>query len=274
VASSTGNNGKPMRAGIIGVGHLAGALVEGLCASPALCDSLRLSPRSLERARALASRFDEVSVAADNQEVLDAADVVMVAVLPGQAEAVLAPLAFRENHVVVSLVATLPLARIAPLVAPATTLQRAVPLTTVARRHGPLAVWPDLAGTRRMWSTLGERVACASEHELETLWSVTALVSPFYTLLDAVHGWCLRNEAGADNAARYVPALFEALARQTREPRAVTDFAALSAAAQTRGGLNEQAVAIVRARGADAALVEALDVIRRRLAAAAAGPDS
>ena len=111
-------------------------------------------------------------------------------------------------------------------------------------------------------------MACASEEELETLWSVTALVSPFYALLDAVHGWCLANEAGPGNAGRYVPALFEALARQTRDPEPLTDFAALAVAAQTRGGLNEQAAAIVRERGVHAALVEALALIRERLARA------
>ena len=102
-----------MRAGIIGVGHLAGALTEGLCAPVGVFDSIRLSPRSRDRARALAARFEEVSVAADNQEVLDAADVVMVAVLPGQAEQALRGLRFREDHVVVSLMATVPMARVA-----------------------------------------------------------------------------------------------------------------------------------------------------------------
>ena len=66
--------------GIIGVGKLAGFLVEGLrrggCDAPIL-----LSPRNTQRAAELASRFD-CQVMGDNQNVVDGVPLVIVAVPP------------------------------------------------------------------------------------------------------------------------------------------------------------------------------------------------
>ena len=61
------------RVGIIGVGHLAGYLVEGLRRASQDIE-ITLSPRNAERAASLAARFG-AAVATDNQPV---ADTVMV----------------------------------------------------------------------------------------------------------------------------------------------------------------------------------------------------
>lgn len=73
-------------------------------------------------------------MAADNQQVVDDSDVVVVCLLPNHAAEVLAGLQFRANHAVVSAIAGFPVARLAGLVAPATDIARSIP-AAAARRY-------------------------------------------------------------------------------------------------------------------------------------------
>ena len=91
----------PPRYGVLGVGALASAIVTGLCDGVADPPVIVLSPRNAEAAAGLAARFDSVSVAADNQAVLDAAELVFVA-LRRVARRRHAELIGRPEHVVVS----------------------------------------------------------------------------------------------------------------------------------------------------------------------------
>ena len=78
-----------MTLGFIGVGHIAGAVITGLCTSPGWSEPILLSPRSTSMAAALAARFPLVSVAADNQAVIDGCGRLVLAVRPQVAATVL-----------------------------------------------------------------------------------------------------------------------------------------------------------------------------------------
>src|SRR6266702_532682 len=80
---------------------------------------ITVSPRNAQVAAGLASRFANVQVAPTNQAVLDACDVVVLAVRPQVASDVLSVLRFRADHHVVSVIATLPLEYIRSVTAPA-----------------------------------------------------------------------------------------------------------------------------------------------------------
>ena len=121
-----------------------------------------LSPRNAERAQALAERHATVTVAADNQAVIDAADVVVLAVRP-QDRAVLGELRFNQRPVV-SLLAGVTHAELAPLVAPAREIRRAIPLPDVARRTGVTPIQPDdSAAPPLRRALLGERAHALGE---------------------------------------------------------------------------------------------------------------
>src|SRR5262245_44259803 len=106
-----------MRYGFIGAGELTAAIVEGLSVDDP--PEIFLSPRGRDIGRALAARFPNVRVCASNQDVLENAPVVVLAVRPPQAEAVLAELSFQPSHVLVSALAGVRLARLRAWVAPA-----------------------------------------------------------------------------------------------------------------------------------------------------------
>ena len=67
-----------MRIGFLGTGAITEAVVTGLATAPEPPDIV-VSPRTIARSRALAQCFGNVAVAADNQAVLDRADIVVLA---------------------------------------------------------------------------------------------------------------------------------------------------------------------------------------------------
>ena len=102
--------------GFIGTGSLASFFVEGLARAGA-GEVIMVSPRNAEKAESLRQRFG-VTIAA-NQHIADTCDLVVVSVLPRQAEAVLRPLRFRSGQTVLSVMSDIRLARVRELVSPA-----------------------------------------------------------------------------------------------------------------------------------------------------------
>ena len=111
-ASAAASPPAGVRYGFVGVGTMSTAIVRGICTQDAPpCRGVVLSPRGAENAAALLAEFPAlVSVAADNQAVVDQADVVFIGVLPKDAEGVCRALEFAPRHTVVSLVSTTPMA--------------------------------------------------------------------------------------------------------------------------------------------------------------------
>ena len=135
--------------GIIGVGHLAGYLVEGLRrASPDI--EIVLSPRNANRSAHLAAHFG-ARVAADNQAVVDAVDLILLTTRRDDALAAVEGIAFQPGQTLVSTVANLPLASLEPAVAPATVI-RAMPISCAALNQSPTLLWPDNARARALFA--------------------------------------------------------------------------------------------------------------------------
>ena len=103
MAASVGSALVPESVGVVGVGTISSAAVRGLSRPSQDMDApeIMLSPRNAAKAKALADEFEYVSIAPNNQAVVDACDCVLLAVLPGQAQNVCEPLTFREGQLVI-----------------------------------------------------------------------------------------------------------------------------------------------------------------------------
>lgn len=258
-----------MTLGFVGTGTIVAAIVEGLCLTPD-AGPILVSPRNADIAADLAARFLNVRIAESNQAVLDGSDMVMLAVRPQIADAVLRELRFRPGHKVVSLIATVSLDYLRGAVAPATDVIRAVPLPAVARRQGPTAVYPPDPAIIALFDTLGTAVALDNESEFDAFSTTTAVMASYFAFAGTVTSWMERNGIAAGTARAFVGQMLAGLSgASTAHPD--RSFAALADEHQTRGGLNEQ---IYRAISQDGTLVDldrALDGVLDRVRAAHAG---
>src|ERR1700761_8385787 len=93
-----------MKLGFIGIGKIASAIVEGLCTSGVADLQIFLSPRNEKLSSLLDSKYPSVRRLANNQEVLDQSDVVVIALRPAVSVEVLRGLSFSSHHTVVSLI--------------------------------------------------------------------------------------------------------------------------------------------------------------------------
>jgi pyrroline-5-carboxylate reductase len=252
-----------MTIGFVGTGHITKAVVEGLCDESGAPEPILLSPRNPKVAADLANRFDGVSVAADNQAVLDGAETVVLAVRPQVAPEILSALEFRADHLIVSLIALRPEAELAPLITPATRVSRAVPLPSAARRLGPVVYYPHDEKVEALLARFGTPIAAGSESAFHRMWTLTSLVAPYYGLMAEMMAWVEEGGVAPDTARSYLDAMFHTLAVMARDGEA--SYSDLAASAQTKGGINEQVMAVLSQRAAYAPWREGVDAVFRRM---------
>lgn len=257
----------PRTIGVVGVGTISSATVKGLFA--AFPDeggpTFVLSPRNDAKARALveACGAGRASIAPDNQAVVDGAECVILAVLPGQAEGVLRELKFRGDQLVVSLMAGVPLARIRDLTGCARACV-AMPLPPVATRNGCTIVVPDdEPSALALFRAVGKAVPVPDEAQFKRLQAMTCLMGDLYERQRTAQTWLTKNGVGADAAAAFVGGIFRTITTDSAD--AAPETLAHLVAEQTPGGMNEMVIAEQRADGSYESLQHSLNSIYSRL---------
>jgi pyrroline-5-carboxylate reductase len=254
-----------MTLGFIGVGTITAAIVEGLQSTPAR-GAIVLSPRNAEVAASLAAQFADVRVAPTNQAVLDASDLVVMAVLPQIAHEVLSELRFRSDHRVVSLIPAVTLDYLRAMTAPASAVTRAVPLPSAALRQSPTAMYPLDASVKALFDELGAVIELDREEEFEAFTTATAVMSSYFGFAGTVAGWMRHQGVPEAKAHAYVNQMLQGLsAAAAASPQ--SSFRELIEEHQTQGGLNEQVFQSITAAGVFTDIERALDGVLARLVA-------
>jgi len=258
-----------MRLGFIGTGQITTAIVTGLCTceNGGNQNNIWVSPRNTEKSAALANAYDTVQVGKDNQEVVDNGDMVFLAVLPQHKEKILTPLHFRADQLIVHIMAATHLEEIKPFVSPATQIVRAVPLPCAAIHAGPVALYPAEGEASRtvstLFSRLGSVIPLADESQLDTLAVITALMAPYYAMVETITAWAQAQGIARKDAAAYTASMFEALSKIVQSADD-GDAARLAKECMTPGGLNELAMQVMDAKGGFAHVQAALDAVKNR----------
>lgn len=234
--------------GFIGTGTITTAMVTGLCAADASCGEIWVSPRNEHKAAQLAARFVAVRIGRTNQDVLEHADTVVLAVRPQVAAEVLGALEFQPRHRLVSVIATLSGESIRSLVGPTPSITLAAPLPTVALRVGPTAIYPPDAATAALFARISVPVQVKHATEYAALFACTGLMAGYFELLNTCAQFLERHGVDSSQARDYVGALYHALGTAARS-HADRSFETLAAEHMTRGGLNEQCRAELIASG-------------------------
>ncbi|WP_377287896.1 pyrroline-5-carboxylate reductase [Rhizobium sp. SG2393] len=250
--------------GFIGTGAITDAMVRGLMADPPAAARILVSPRNAETAARLAADFAAVEIAPDNQAIVDAADMVVLAIRPQVAADVVRGLRFRPGQSVVSLVAAVDRETVQSWIGTPVRLTQAIPLPFVARRSGATAIFPPDDQAAQLFAAIGTPVECTTRDEYQLLAAASALMATYFGIMDETVRW-LGAKGLPDAAARtYVSTLFSDLSVSARETD-MPSFAELSRDYATKGGLNEQAHADFRRHGGAAALTAALDRVLARI---------
>jgi pyrroline-5-carboxylate reductase len=247
--------------GILGVGHFAQYLVEGLRRGGDESPRIVLSPRREGVARALAARYPRVEVAADNQAVVDAADVVLLAVRAKDSVPVVNALKWRKGQRLVSMVAGTTIAALAAA-SPATII-RGMASAAIARHESTIVIYPDDPRARALLEPLGPVLVMPDEATL----AAASVMYGYYAMLFAVMAegerW-VRDHGATQAAARTIVgwAFRGAGNMLLADPsRALPEIVASLA---TPGGITEKGLESLEAEGALAAWGRALDAALRR----------
>lgn len=205
-------------------------------------------------------------MASSNQEVVDDCETVVVAVRPQITESVLSELRFRPDHIVISLVSGFSVRRLCGLVAPATSVTRAVPLPSAAKRRSPTAIYPRHRETVELFALLGAAFAVDTESEFDALCTATATMATYFAFADGAASWLTRHGIPQAKARDYIARLFAGLAETAME-EPERSFQSLAADHATRGGTNEQVLTHLTADGVFEKFSEGLDGVMRRVTA-------
>ncbi|WP_396333907.1 NAD(P)-binding domain-containing protein [Burkholderia anthina] len=186
-----------MKLGVLGVGDLTEKMIRGLYRSGSGIDVL-LAPRNRERAEALASEFG-CSLLASNQEVVDAADVVLIGVRPGQLEDLARQVILKRGQDLVSVVAGVPVSELRRLF-DAANYSRAMLSAASEINQSTVAVYPCDSAASRLFGVLGNVVQLDTEEHFELATVGACMNGWFYFLFHELERWFMKKGLTANQA--------------------------------------------------------------------------
>lgn len=250
--------------GFIGTGTITAAIVRGLKSSELKDWPVVLSPRNPQVAAELAGALQGLKIAASNQDVVDHADIIFLAIRPQDAEAVIRPLRFRPEQRIISLVAALGIDTIRNWTG-VSQVTRAIPLTFVEEGKGVTPMMPPDEMTARIFRATGGCIEVSDLDAFDGYAAASALMGTYFGFIEKAQEWLVANGLKAEEAELYLRNLFGSLGDVLREkPLSLSE---LRAAHSTRGGLNELAFDRFTESGGGKALEGGLAAVLARLQA-------
>lgn len=247
--------------GIVGVGHIAGYLVEGLMRGTDP-PTIVLSPRGREQSARLGGRF-ALAVAADNREVVERSNLVILATRPKQAIEAATGLPWSEKHVLISVAAGISLAALRRVAAPATCM-RAMPISCAAIGESPTPIFPDVPSARALFARVGTVHAMPDEAAFDAASVLGASYGWVHALIQETADWTAA--AGVpEAAARALVAEMVRGAAGMVLARPDLDLAQMIATLATPGGITARGLEVLEDREAWAAWQAALATALARI---------
>lgn len=229
-----------MNIGFIGIGKINSAVIEAICTSRLENYRLFISPRNQEKSKGLEEKYSRVKRMSSNQEILNKADIVFIALKPDVYLDVLAELEYRNDHIIVSLIPYTSYGILWNLLKPAKYVTRAIPLPAVINHNCPIPVFSPNDKVLQIFSEIGNPVIVEDEQQLHALWALTGLITPYYDMLSELSNWAVGKGVNENIANKYVADMFSALSGMAANED-IPDFSKLSDHAATPGGMNESA---------------------------------
>ena len=253
-----------MKLGFIGTGKITSSVVTGLCRSKISYKKILLSPRNRNVAKKLKRKFKKISIAKNNQDLINSCNWIFLAVTPTVGEKIIKHLKFRSNHTIISFISTMTLPQLKKAIKVKAKIVRAIPLPPISLRKGPVPIFPPNKKVKNFFNKLGTSIEINNEKLSKNFWSTSGMMAPFYEFLNTMSNWLVKRGVKRDKAQKYITSLFVALSEDA-VVNSKKDLKYLVKDSQTPRGLNEQGVKELRKAGFYRSTEKTLNSILKRL---------
>ena len=253
-----------MKLGFVGTGKITSSVVTGICRSNLSFNKIVLSPRSRSIAKNLKKKFKKISIAKNNQEIINSCNWIFLAITPNVGQKIIKNLKFKSNQTIISFISTMTLPQLKKAIKVKATIVRAIPLPPISLNRGPVPIFPPNKKVKLFFNKLGTTVEINNEKLSKNFWSTSGMMAPFYELLNTMSNWLVKQGVKKEKAQKYITSLFVALSEDAAV-NSKKDLKYLVKESQTPRGLNEQGVKELRKAGFYRSTEKTLNSILKRL---------
>jgi pyrroline-5-carboxylate reductase len=201
------------RIGIIGVGEIGRAIVDGLHHRGDDTSEVFLSPRGARTVAELSERYEGVRVCPDNQTVVDRSEIVIIAVRRQDRHEALAGLTVTDDKIVINVMAGVGNDDLRRTLATGAPLVRAIPLPAIRERRSVTVTYPSHPVADALFERLGGALPVADETAFNVFSALTGTLTTHYAYLAALTDWAVAHGIASADADGYVRSLFQEVGR-------------------------------------------------------------
>ncbi|MDA7574003.1 pyrroline-5-carboxylate reductase [Candidatus Pelagibacter sp.] len=250
--------------GFIGTGKISSSVIKGISNSKLSYKKIIISPRNYKLSKLLKKKYRKVTIAKNNQEIVNKSNWVFLAVTPSVGKKIIKELKFKSTQTVISFISTITLAELKKTIKVKAKIVRAIPLPPISIKKGPVPICPPNKKVKAFFDKVGTTVEIKNEKSSINFWSTSGMMAPFYQLLSAMTDWLVKKGVKRGDAQKYITSLFLALSEDA-VVNSKKDLKYLVKDSQTPNGLNEQGVKELTKAGFYKSLEKTLNSIHKRL---------
>ena len=253
-----------MKLGFIGTGKIASSVIIGICNSKIEYNQIIISPRNRKIANSLKRRFKKISIAKNNQEIVDKSNWVFLSITPKVGEKIIKRLKFKASQTVVSFISTINLSELKKMIKVKSRIVRAIPLPPISLKKGPVPICPPNKKVKNFFDKIGSTIEIKNEKLSINFWSMSGMMASYYDMLRVMSNWLVKKGIKRQDAQKYITTLFLALSEDA-VVNSQKELKYLVKESQTPKGLNEQGLKIMSKKGVYKSVINTLNSIHKRL---------
>ena len=253
-----------MKLGFIGTGKIASSVILGVCKSKIKFRQIIVSPRNKRIANNLKKKFKKVSIAKNNQDVINKSNWIFLSVTPKVGEKIIKNLRFNSSQTIVSFISTINLSNLKKMIKVKAKIVRAIPLPPISLKKGPVPIYPANRKVKSFFDNIGSTIEIKNEKLSINFWSTSGMMASYYDLLRVMSDWLIKKGIKRKDAQKYITSLFLALSEDA-VINSKKDLKHLVKESQTPKGLNEQGLKEMTKKNVYKSVVHSLNSIYKRL---------
>jgi len=253
-----------MKLGFIGTGKIASSVILGVCKSKIKFRQIIVSPRNKRIANNLKKKFKKVSIAKNNQDVINKSNWIFLSVTPKVGDKIIKDLKFKSNQTIISFISTINLSELKKMIKVKSKIIRAIPLPPISIKKGPVPICPPNRQVKSFFDKIGSTIEIKNEKLSINFWSTSGMMASYYEMLRVMSNWLVKKGIKKQDAQKYITSLFLALSEDAIV-NSNKDLKYLVKESQTPKGLNQQGLNTMSKKGVYKSVVNTLNSIHKRL---------